>query len=155
MVKLIMLFVAAFSISSHAPIPATDAFKWMLGSWQIQAGNSLIVEQWTVANDSTLSGRSFFIKDGKDTIPQETIELAFRKGEWYYIPIVQGQNEGKPVWFKLIHAKGQEFISENPEHDFPQRISYRRWKDQLFASIEGRKNGVFRKQNFDFTRVPE
>jgi Domain of unknown function (DUF6265) len=124
--------------------------KWMVGSWKINTGSGSIVEQWQITNDSTLSGKSYFVKNGTDTIPQETIELAFRNGDWFYIPTVKNQNNGHPVSFKVILLKGPEFISENPAHDFPQRIAYRRIKNQLFASIEGRRNGNYGKQNFDF-----
>jgi hypothetical protein len=108
------------------------------------------MENWEVINDSTLAGKSFFIKDNKDTIPQETIELTFRNGTWNYIPTAIGQNNNQPVAFRVIFQKGSEFIAENPAHDFPQRIAYRRIKNQLFASIEGRMNGKYGKQNFDF-----
>ncbi len=110
----------------------------------------MMLEQWHISDDSTLKGRSIFIKNISDSIPQETIELAFRNGEWHYIPTVISQNNARPVSFKVILLKGTEFISENPQHDFPQRIAYRRIKNQLYASIEGRKNGRYGKQNFDF-----
>jgi hypothetical protein len=129
----------------------SNEMKWMQGTWKIKTGNNLIIEEWQVANDSTLQGKSMFVKNGTDTIPQETIELAYRNGNWHYIPTVQNQNNGLPVSFIVIFQKGTEFISENPAHDFPQRISYRRVKQQLFASIEGRKNGRYGKQNFDFS----
>lgn len=129
----------------------SEQLKWLAGTWTINTSNGVITEQWQVANDSTLKGKSFFIKNGTDTIPQETIELAFRNGDWHYSPIVVNQNNNQPVSFKVIFIKGTELISENPTHDFPQRIAYRRIKNQLFASIEGRKNGKYGKQNFDFS----
>jgi hypothetical protein len=128
----------------------TEQVKWMIGTWKINMGNNMIVEEWRITDDSTLSGKSYFIKNGTDTIPQETIELSYRKDEWYYTPTVKNQNNAQPVPFKIIFLKGTEFISENPTHDFPQRIAYRRIKNQLFASIEGRRNGKYSKQNFDF-----
>ncbi|NBP69944.1 MAG: hypothetical protein EBU52_14495 [Cytophagia bacterium] len=49
---------------------------------------------------------------------------------------------------------GQGYVVEQwkqlPTHDFPQRIAYRRVKNQLYASIEGLKKGKYQKQNFDF-----
>jgi Domain of unknown function (DUF6265) len=127
-----------------------DAFKWIIGNWKINAGSGTIVEQWQIINDSTFAGKSYFVKNGTDTIPQETIELSFRNGDWHYIPTVKNQNNNQPVAFKIIFLRGTEFISENPVHDFPQRIAYRRIKNQLFASIEGKRNGKYGKQNFDF-----
>lgn len=147
--KIVYLIIfVAFTFTATAQ--KAEQMKWMIGIWKMNAGSGVIAEQWQIANDSTLTGKSFFIKDGKDTIPQETIELAYRNGNWYYIPVVKNQNNAQPVSFKIIFLKGSEFISENPKHDFPQRIAYRRIKNQLFASIEGKKNGKFGKQNFDF-----
>lgn len=146
------LLAALFTFLSLAvSAQQSNEMKWMQGTWKIIAGNNLIIEKWLVADDSTLQGKSMFIKNGTDTIPQETIELAYRNGNWYYIPTVQNQNNSLPVSFVVIFQKGTEFISENQTHDFPQRISYRRIKQQLFASIEGRKNGRYGKQNFDFS----
>lgn len=127
------------------------AVEWMVGIWKLNTQQGTIVERWTVKNDSTLQGESVFVKPNKDTVPQEKIELTFRNGEWHYTPIVANQNQGKPVSFKLIFIRNNEFVSENPSHDFPQRIAYRRIKQNLFASIEGKRNGRYGKQNFDFS----
>lgn len=141
------IFIAAIFTANAQK---AEQMKWMVGTWKINTGNGSIIEQWQITNDSTLSGKSYFIKNGADTIPQETIELSFRNGEWYYIPTIKNQNNAQPVSFKVIFLKGTEFISENRAHDFPQRIAYRRIKNQLFASIEGKRNGKYGKQNFDF-----
>lgn len=147
--RILSLAIIIFS-ASVINAQKTEQLKWMAGTWKINAGSGVIIEQWQITNDSTLSGKSYFVKNGTDTIPQETIELAFRGGEWHYIPTVKNQNNAQPVSFKVIFLKGTEFISENPAHDFPQRIAYRRIKNQLLASIEGKKNGKYGKQNFDF-----
>ncbi len=128
----------------------TEQLKWMVGVWKTKSSKNPVIEQWQITNDSTLTGRSWLLRNGTDTIPQETIELAYRNGNWFYIPTVKNQNNAQPVSFKLIYQKGTEFISENPAHDFPQRIAYRRMQNQLFASIEGKKNANYGKQNFDF-----
>lgn len=147
-IKIIFLFLL-LSVSLNAQ--KISSFQWMEGSWMIDTGRSIILETWKVKNDSTLTGQSMFIA-GKDTMPQEKIELAFRGGSWYYHPILNGQNESHSTRFKIIMVKGSEFISENSEHDFPQRISYRRIKDQMFASIEGKNAGKYMKENFDFIK---
>jgi hypothetical protein len=124
--------------------------KWIEGVWKVNTSRGIIMEEWKIINDSSFAGRSVFIRNGTDTIPQETIELNFRNGDWYYIPTVKSQNNNQPVPFKLIFLRGTEFISENPGHDFPQRIAYRRIGKSLYASIEGKRNGKYSKQNFDF-----
>ncbi len=147
-----ILYITYFMLAFHPETSAQkkEEIKWILGIWKIQGRQGMIAEQWTVKNDSTLTGKSFFIRNGKDSSLRETVDLAFRNGSWYYIPTVRDQNNAQPVSFPLIFLKNQEFICENPAHDFPQRITYRRIKNQLFASIEGRKNNQYSKQNFDF-----
>lgn len=146
-VFLLLMVMTGLSVSAQQ----TKNVQWMLGTWKINTPQGSIVEIWQPKNDSTLQGRSMFVKNNTDTVPQESIELAYRNGDWYYIPTVVNQNAGKPVSFKVIFMRGTEFISENPEHDFPQRIAYRRIKQSMFASIEGKRNGKFGKQNFDYT----
>jgi hypothetical protein len=128
-----------------------DAFKWLIATWKINTGKGYVVESWVQSNDSTFIGKSVFVKAANDTIPQEHLELRLRNGGWSYVSTVQGQNKNQPVAFKVIFLGRSEFICENPAHDFPQRIAYRRFKDQLFASIEGNKKGKYAKSNFDFS----
>lgn len=147
---LIVSFVCLVSTTLWAQQSATPA--WLVGTWKINTGNGFIVEQWKQVNDSTLQGKSMFVKAAGDSALQESLELSFRKGVWNYISTVVGQNQGLPVAFKLIYLGRSEFISENPAHDFPQRIAYRRVKNNLFASIEGKRKGKYNKQNFDFVK---
>lgn len=142
---LTLMFITILSAQKSSDL------KWLEGRWKIETGRGTIMESWTIKNDSTLTGKSVFIA-GKDTMPQEKIELAYRKGHWYYNPVIGGQSEANSTKFKVIMLSGTEFISENPEHDFPQRISYRRVKDQIFASIEGKNDGKYMKENFDFVK---
>jgi hypothetical protein len=144
------LIIALLVFGLHTNAQKTEPMKWVLGTWKINAGTNIIVEEWKMSNDSTLTGKSYFLRNGTDTIPQETIDITFRNEVWYYIPTVKNQNNAQPVPFKVIFLRGSEFICENPAHDFPQRIAYRRIKNQLFASIEGNRNGKYSKQNFDF-----
>lgn len=129
-------------------------FSWIAGQWHIQTPKGQVMESWEKVNDSLYTGRSIFVQNGTDTIPQEIIRMIKDGNDWYYIPIVSGQNEGLDVRFKMIFYQGQEFICENKMHDFPQRIAYRRINDSLYASIEGIRKDKFRKQNFDFIKLP-
>ncbi|MFZ6024635.1 MAG: DUF6265 family protein [Bacteroidota bacterium] len=147
-----ILMIITFLLTGNMIIAQqSKAVQWMLGVWKISTPQGTVVEIWETKDDSTLRGRSVFVKANNDTIPQERIEMAFRNGDWYYIPTVINQNEGKPVSFKVIFLRVNEFVSKNPTHDFPQRIAYRRIKQAMYASIEGKRNGRFSKQNFDFT----
>ncbi|MBI3219994.1 MAG: hypothetical protein HYZ44_10810 [Bacteroidetes bacterium] len=145
-----LLLLTALLYGSNLHAQKKNNFEWLAGTWKIATPNGSIVEQWKSINDSTLSGKSYFVKSTGDTIPQEIIELRLRKGQWAYVPTVNGQNNNQPTTFQVIFIGKEEFISSNPAHDFPQRIAYRRIKDQLFATIEGIRKGKYAKQNFDF-----
>lgn len=143
----LFLFIGASMVSFGQ---GANPFQWLVGTWKMSTSRGAIIESWKQSNDSTLTGISVFVKSIGDTVVQETIELKLRRGVWSYNPTAMGQNNNQPVSFTIIFLKGAEFISVNPVHDFPQRIAYRRINNSLLASIEGRKNGKFGKQNFDF-----
>jgi hypothetical protein len=147
---LLIMISAALMTPEKTVAQSSVPLAWMVGKWKIQTPGGVILEEWRIADDSTLAGRSVFIRNNSDTAVQETVILSMRNGQWYYTPTVANQNNALPVPFKIIFLRGSEFIAENTSHDFPQRISYRRIQSQLFASIEGRKNGRYNKQNFDF-----
>lgn len=146
----IFIIISVLISTSDVLAQKKDNFQWLLGVWKIITTNGITIEQWKSVNDSTYSGKSYFVKTSGDTIPQEFVELHFRKGQWMYVPTEHGQNKNQPTVFQVIFIGTEEFISTNSAHDFPQRIAYRRVKNQLLASIEGSRKGKYAKQNFDF-----
>jgi len=145
----LLVFLLLGIFSSFAQTQKTS-FNWLTGVWKINIGSGYIVESWQQVNDDLFKGKSVMVK-GKDSTLQESLEISKKDTTWYYTSTVTGQNNNQPVSFKIIFQRIGEFICENPAHDFPQRIAYRRIKNQLFASIEGKRNGKYGKQNFDFT----
>ena len=72
-------------------------------------------------------------------------------GEIHYVAKPSGQAEAA---FKLIRASATEVVFENPQHDFPQRISYTLKADgKLTAAIEGTKNGKTRRVEYHYQRA--
>jgi Domain of unknown function (DUF6265) len=140
-------------MASNAFAQKSDALNWMAGTWMLKTNRGDMVEKWVSINDSTFQGKSMMVKAPGDSAIQETIELQRRSKAWFYVPTVQGQNNDRPVVFPVIFLGREEFIAHNPSHDFPQRIAYRKVKNQLFASIEGSRNGKHSKINFDFTQA--
>lgn len=151
MKKLLSLpvFLLLVIFSSFAQTQKTN-FNWLTGVWKINTGSGHIVESWQQVNDDLYKGKSMMVK-GKDSTLQETLEISKNDTTWYYTSTVVGQNNSQPVSFKIIFQRVGEFICENQAHDFPQRISYRRYLPMLmFASIEGNNKGRYSKRNFNF-----
>lgn len=98
--------------------------NWLLGQWENKMNEYNLSETWEKKNDSTFVGQGFLIK-GKDTLSSESIEL-LQKGEvLFYVPTVKGENNDKPITFKLTTTTEKEFTFENPKHDYPQKIVYK------------------------------
>jgi hypothetical protein len=127
--------------------------EWLIGTWKNSTPKGNIYETWRRINDNELSGKSYFIKE-RDTIVFETIRLVQEQEGLFYIPIVKDQNNGAPVRFAATIVSETRLVFENPQHDFPQIISYTRiGPDSLRAEISGTRNGKSRKQIFPMERV--
>ncbi|WP_118950133.1 DUF6265 family protein [Taibaiella helva] len=127
--------------------------SWLIGTWEQQTTRGKVYEQWLQDGDSTLSGKSFALK-GKDTMVFESIRLRREGDDWFYIPQVKDQNGGQPVRFRATRLSATEMVFENPEHDFPQVITYRRnGKDALIAEVSGIAKGETRKVTFPMKKL--
>lgn len=126
--------------------------SWILGSWKGVLGEGVSVERWYKQDDSTYAGAGLFIK-GKVTLSQETLQLAQKGKDLYYLATVKDQNDNKPVSFKMTKFTANELVFENPGHDFPQKITYKRYSaDSLVAEISGEVNGQRRSEQFPMKR---
>jgi hypothetical protein len=98
----------------------------------------------------TMLGIGRTVKAGK------TVEFEFMRiheapdGKLLFTAIPSGQTEATFTQLRLSDA---EIVFENPAHDFPQRVIYRRDGDaRLVASIEGTRNGKMRSIEFPMRR---
>ncbi len=127
--------------------------EWLIGTWENKTPKGSIYETWSKEHDNEFSGKNYIV-NGKDTLVFETIRLVQEQDGLYYIPTVKGQNNNSPVRFSTKTILEDQLVFENPEHDFPQIISYTRiTADSLVAQISGSKNGQKREQAFPMKRV--
>ena len=69
---------------------------------------------------------------GDRLVTSEHLRIESRDGVLAYVPTIGG----KQTIFKAVKITAEEAIFENPEHDFPQRIIYRKSGTGLFARVE-------------------
>ncbi|HUM50725.1 MAG TPA: DUF6265 family protein [Chitinophagales bacterium] len=93
--------------------------EMFVGTWNSDNPELKSNEVWTKINDSIYSGKSFTMN-----IQKEELELIRKGNNWYYIVLINGQNNDEPIPFKLIKQTNTKFIFENKAHDFPQLIEY-------------------------------
>lgn len=135
------------------PTRLTDTAAWFIGSWQNINAKGTMFEHWQRTNDTLLSGSGGYIADG-DTVFREQLELKQMGNDLYYIPVIEVQNNGKPVYFKLTKATPDMLVFEAPTHDWPQKIAYTKvTPDSIFAEVSGTQQGKMRLEAFPFSRV--
>jgi hypothetical protein len=119
-----------------------EKMNWLLGHWENTTPEGYLTETWTKTNDSTFSGQTYFIINKKDTVHNESIVLTQVNDELIYRPTVKGQNNDEPVDFKLNSDIENAFSFENPKHDYPQKIVYKKTTvNSLVATISGMQQG--------------
>ncbi len=119
---------------------AQSAFPDILsGTWKVK--NQEIYEHWDKLNDQSWKGFSYEIKNGTMSV-SEYLDIEKKESKLIYRATVLRQNEGLGVEFKLT-GSDSAFIFENPEHDFPKKIIYRKISaNELFVEVtDGAKRG--------------
>lgn len=146
---LVMGVITACSHSRHVTQKQPDLPGWLLGSWEQRKNTTAnLLETWIKKTDDELTGKSVKI-NGRDTILLETITMVRSKDSLFYIPTVSNQNQGKPVKFYCSRRQDSLLVFENPQHDFPQQISYKLiTKDSIMATISGLYKGQQRSNHF-------
>jgi hypothetical protein len=144
------LLVAALFLPAGAQDPASpkvEQLAWLSGSWEGTAGKASLEEHWTPVAGGTLFGVSRTIVGGK-TVGFEFLRIETREDGIFYVAQPNGR---PPTDFKLVKVEGQSVVFENLQHDFPQRILYKKNGDgTLDARIEGERDGQLRGQDFLF-----
>ena len=126
---------------------------WLIGKWENKVDEGVLTENWKRLNDSTFQAESFFIKE-KDTLHFESITLQQKGEELFYNATVKGQNNDKPVTFKMTSATDKNLVFENPKHDYPQKITYSLInKDSLVAEISGVQLGKPSSEKFGMKKT--
>jgi hypothetical protein len=152
---LILLLLAIVSCK-NSEANEKDKIKtanWLLGKWETKTADGTLSESWKQLNDSTFQGESFFIKN-KDTLHFETVTLQQNGEELIYNATVKGQNNDKPVPFKITSETEKQLVFENLKHDYPQKITYTQIKkDSLVASISGVQLGKPSSEKFGMKKI--
>lgn len=132
-----------------APRPAAEEFAWLSGVWEYSRGQQSVEEYWTPVSSNGLLGMGRTLADGR-TVSFEFLRIEWRDDGVYYV----AQPRGRPQTdFKLVRWDGAQAVFENPTHDFPQRVLYRRNADgSVDARIEGLRNGRLAGVDFPYKR---
>ena len=124
----------ASSQNVTSPVRSITELSWISGDWQTPLGARVIEEHWTQPAGGSMMGMSRTV-GGEKTIEFEYLRIEQRADGIYYVAHPKARCPGTD--FKLTRVTSSEVIFENPEHDFPKRIIYRKTADDaITASID-------------------
>jgi hypothetical protein len=130
--------------------PTVAQVGWIAGCWELTAGVRRIEEQWMAPRAGLMLGMSRTVV-GDSLREYEQVALFEREGRLVYGATPARQS---PAEFESIAVSDSAVIFENPAHDFPQRVIYRRHGvDSLMARVEGLRGGRLRGSDFPYHRV--
>ena len=122
------------SAAPAAPGPAVSSLTWMSGSWVTETKGNWTEERWAPPRAGVLLGTSLSGRGSR----AESFDFLRIAGDVDGKISFWGSPQGAtPVPFALVRASRSELVFENPRHDFPTRIIYRRDGNVLTATIFG------------------
>jgi hypothetical protein len=130
--------------------PATiDQMTWLQGCWIHTRPNGVIEERWMGPGGGVMLGMGRTLRDGK-LRDYEYTRIVETDGSLAYMAEPSGQEKAT---FPLKSLTPDMAVFENPTHDFPQRVIYRRLgADQIVGRIEGQIGGQARSVDFPYKR---
>jgi hypothetical protein len=147
----IALIVLVLLPAGHAADTAIEKLRWMQGCWASLKGEPGSGEQWMAPAGGSMIGMSRMVRNGR-TVAYEFLRIVEDEdGRVAYIASPSGQ---ATTTFPLISVTDGEVVFENPGHDFPHRVVYRKLADGgLLGRIEGTVNGEDRHVDFPMRKA--
>jgi len=146
-----LVLFALLALTSQAPTPASsiDDVAWLTGCWEYTSGSRSIEEHWLPPRGRTMMNAGRTVQ-GDKLVEFETVIIREQDGRLAYDAHPSGQASAV---FVSQRIGDREIVFENLQHDFPQRVGYKRDGDSLLAWIEGARNGQTRRIEFPYRRV--
>lgn len=131
--------LALLILVGHAAWAQLAFPSFLEGTWQVEGQEKF--ETWNALNPGNLKGIGYDLNSGVPKIA-EYLDLSTNGKTTFYTATVVGQNDGRGVAFSMTRNDSL-LVFENPMHDFPKRIEYRKLNDNhLFVTVsDGAQKG--------------
>ncbi len=127
-------WIVAAAAADQKAVPATAMPKkkqslkdlsWLVGQWQSKDGDTLFEEHWMSPAGGMMIGMGREVKKDKLSF-HEYLRLEERADGIYYVAQPFGKSSTD---FRLTKNDDSILVFENPQHDFPNCIKYKKQKD--------------------------
>lgn len=110
---------------------------WLAGCWELRTDRRSVLEMWMPAEGGMMLGSSRTVAGGAAR-QYEHLRLHADGERLVYTAIPSGQREAAFTSPAGSPVRADSLVFENPAHDFPQRLVYRRLgPDSLTVRVEG------------------
>lgn len=136
--------------------PPIDGLSFPLerlaGKWQDMNRDNAFYEEWNQMDGSSLSGTGY-VMSSSDTVFIERLEIKPIDSDLYYIVGLSSNQRDETVKFKMTEATAKRIVFENPQHDFPKKITYELMPDSgLQVHLNGHEAGQYTEIHFSFVK---
>jgi hypothetical protein len=139
------------TLSTAAWADSMAKLRWLSGCWAAVGAAAGSGEYWMPPAGGSMLGMSRTIREGRTVAHEFILIVEDGEGGIRFVASPSGQPSAS---FQLVRVSDDEVVFENAEHDFPQRVIYRRLPDDgLLGRIEGVVDGEFRGLDFPMTRT--
>ncbi len=135
--SLILLVTTIVSAQSDKTKSDFNSLSWLEGTWtrsNIQSPERTSIESWRKTGEYEYTGKGATLQ-GSDTVFMEKLKIFIAGNEIHYVADID-ENEN-PVRFVFTTIGPNIFICENPQHDYPKKISYQLIGHTLKAQTSG------------------
>ncbi len=148
--------ISSFAAGAAGPLRAQapadlPRLGFLAGCWEQRTATRVTQEQWMAPLGGLMVGMSRTVV--RDVAREwEALRIQARDSVVTYIAQPGGR---PPTYFPATAIADGSVTFANPQHDFPQRIIYRKvGADSLIARIEGDQGGQLRGMDIPMRKVP-
>ena len=145
-----MKLLAGLLLCSAAFAGDVSSLGWLAGCWSGTVGQTTFEEQWAKPVSGKMMGMARTLKQDQ-VVFSEFMRIEQKGAEAVFLPRIGTKQ--MTVEFTSIRLTDSEVVFENAQHDFPQRVIYRKVDGVVFARIEGMERGKERHEDYPMKSV--
>ena len=145
-----LTMIAAAALAAQGPPQGQPDLDWLAGYWLACDARMEVAEYWTTRRGGVMLGGRITYGIQAFGWEQVRIETTLYGATMQYVARPRGA--ASDTAFRLARSGPSEVVFENPAHDYPQRIAYRREGDALIARTEDMAGG--NGQDFRYRAAP-
>ena len=128
--------IAGVATVADAQVGLLPRANWLVGCWELRAPNRVTLEMWMPPLGDLMLGASRTTV-GAATSEFEHLKLKVEGDQLVYLAAPSGQAK---TAFTSTTIADTLIVFENPAHDFPQRIIYRKRGADSLIALESRES---------------